>query len=451
MIPRIIVAAPASGQGKTTIATGLMAALTRRGLKVQGFKAGPDYIDPVFHTAATGRPSRNLDTWLMGEDLVLESFERAAAGADIAVIEGVMGLFDGYSGKDDAGSGAHLARLLGAPVLLVVDAWAMARSAAALVHGFATFDPNVRVGGVLLNNLAGEGHYRFIAEALEGSGVPPLGWLKRDGTLKLPERHLGLVPAHSVAFLHTLAESIAASVDLDAVLNLARTAAPWRGPAVRRFPTEPAPANERFTLAVAQDEAFWFYYRDGLDYLAALGADLAPFSPLRDPHPPAGTDAVFLGGGYPELHLEELAANRPMLEWLRATDKPVYAECGGLMYLTRAICDTDGRRFPMVGRLPTEARMAGQVLKLGYVEAVAACDHLLARSGEAIRGHEFHCSELSTPPENAAWRVQSRFGAPRTEGYAGVNILASYIHQHFAASPSAARHFADRARLCKRG
>ncbi|HWI64873.1 MAG TPA: cobyrinate a,c-diamide synthase, partial [Symbiobacteriaceae bacterium] len=375
MIPRIIIAAPASGQGKTTIATGLMAALARRGLKVQGFKAGPDYIDPVFHTAATGRPSRNLDTWLMGEDLVLESFERAAAGADIAVIEGVMGLFDGHSGKDDAGSGAHLARLLKAPVLLVVDAWAMARSAAALVHGFATFDPDVRVGAVLLNNLAGEGHYRFIAEALEGCGVPPVGWLKKDDRLHMPERHLGLVPGHSAPFLDTLAEAIAASVDLDAVVKLAASAGAWRGPTTRRFPQEPT--QQRFTLAVAQDEAFWFYYQDGLEYLQTLGAEIIPFSPLRD-RPPQHAQAVYIGGGYPELHLDELAANQPMLDWLRTTRAPVYAECGGLMYLTRAITDSAGRRYPMVGRLPTEALMAGQGLKLGYVEATALCDHLLA-------------------------------------------------------------------------
>lgn len=447
MTPRIIVAAPASGQGKTTIATGLMAALARRGLKVQGFKSGPDYIDPVVHTAATGRPSRNLDTWMMGEGLVLESFERASRGADIAVIEGVMGLFDGYSGKDDAGSAAHLARLLNAPVLLVVDAWAMARSAAALIHGFATFDCRLRVGGVLLNNLAGEGHFRYISEALDGSGVPPLGWLRKDESLALPERHLGLVPAHTAGYLERLADSIAQSVDLDAVVRLASSAGALQAPAARRFP-ERVP-GERFTLAVARDAAFWFYYQDSLDFLAALGAEIAPFSPLSDPRPPAGTQAVYIGGGYPELHAEALTANEPMRGWLREANVPIYAECGGLMYLTRAIHDAAGRRFPMVGRLPAEAHMAGRGLRLGYVTATALCDHLLARAGEQVRGHEFHCSQLDEAPAPAAWSCQGSFGGARKEGFVAPGMLASYVHLHLAATPIAAARFVEAARGCR--
>ena len=441
-IPRIIVAAPASGQGKTTAATGLMAALSRRGLKVQGFKAGPDYIDPAFHTAATGRVSRNLDTWMMGEDLVLECFERAARGADIAVIEGVMGLFDGYSGKDDAGSAAHLARLLNAPVLLVVDGWAMARSAAALVHGFATFDPRVQVAGVLLNNLAGEGHYRYISEALEGSGVPPVGWLRRDPALAIPERHLGLVPAHSGEYLDRLAAAISQGVDLEAVVRLASSAGSLRAPSQRVFPEV---AGERFTLAVARDEAFWFYYQDGLEMLAALGAEIVPFSPLHDTRPPTGAQAVYIGGGYPELHGAALAENQPMREWLGAATVPIYAECGGLMYLTHAITDSEGRRFPMVGRLDCEARMQGKGLQLGYVTATAQCHHLLARAGEQVRGHEFHCSELTGASPAPAWQCQGTFGAPRPEGFTAARLLASYVHLNFAASPTAAKRLADAA------
>ena len=438
-LPRLVVAAPSTGQGKTTIATGLMAALTRKGLKVQGFKAGPDFIDPAFHTAATGRPSRNLDTWMMGEDLVLECFERATAGADIAIIEGVMGLFDGYSGKEDAGSAAHLARLLNAPVLLVVDASAMARSAAALVHGFATFDPRVRVAGVLLNNLAGEGHYRYIADALEGSGAPPVGWMRRDEGLKVPERHLGLAPAHSGAWLDRLATAISASVNLEAVMRLARTAGPTPAPSRRAFDLPPAQA--RPTVAVARDEAFWFYYQDGLDYLEALGARLVPFSPIHDAAPPEPVDAVYIGGGYPELYLEALAANQPMLNWLGTARASVYAECGGLMYLSRAILDREGRRWPMAGLLPTEADMGAGRLTLGYTTATARRDHLLARAGEQVRGHEFHASRLSTPPANPAWDCAGSYGASHGDGFATANRLASYVHLHLAANPLAAASF----------
>lgn len=445
MIPRLIVAASASGQGKTTAATGLMAALTRRGLRVQGFKSGPDFIDPAFHTAATGRPSRNLDTWMMGEDLVLECFERATVDADIAIIEGVMGLFDGYSGKDDAGSAAHLARLLDAPVLLVLDGSAMARSAAALVHGFATFDPQVRVAGVLLNNLAGEGHYRYIAEALAGSGVASVGWLRRDPALRMPERHLGLVPGFSVEYLDRLAAAITQAVDLDAVLRIAQSAGPLRAPSHRVFGGQP---GEAFTVAVARDEAFWFYYQDSLDYLTVLGAKLVPFSPLRDPRPPVGVQAVYIGGGYPELHLAELAANGPMLEWLRRTKVPIYAECGGLMYLTEAILDRDGRRYPLVGRLPTEATMAGAKLHLGYVTATAPQDHFLALKGQQVRGHEFHASQLTEPARNPAWTCQGSFGPPRADGFVEPVLVASYVHLHFAANPLAAARLADLARIC---
>ena len=447
MTARLIIAAPSTGQGKTTVATGLMAALTRRGLKVQGFKSGPDYIDPTFHTAATGRPSRNLDTWMMGEDLVLESFERATRGADIAIIEGVMGMFDGYGGTDDAGSAAHLARLLNAPVLLVVDGWAMARSAAALVHGFATFDRRVKVAGVVMNNLAGEGHYRFVREAMEGSGVPLVGWLRKEPALALPERHLGLVPGCGPGHLERLAAAMEAGLDLEAVVAMARNAGQLPGPRRRVFPPA-APAGERLRLAVARDAAFWLYYQDSLDYLEALGAELLPFSPIEDPAPPDGAQAIYLGGGYPELHLEALAANRPMLHRMGQTTIPLYAECGGLMYLAEAIRDREGRSYPMAGRLPAEATMEGGGLRLGYATATAACDHLLARAGEVVRGHEFHASGLTAAPDRPAWSCRNSFGDHHPEGFALPGILASYLHLHLPANPTAAKRFIDAARLC---
>lgn len=457
-VPRVLIAAAGSGAGKTTLAAGLMALLARQGCRVQPFKAGPDYIDPGYHSLACGRVSRNLDPWWFDGDGLRELFLRAVAGADLAVIEGVMGLFDGCHGRDDSGSSAELARLLATPVVLVVDAWGMGRSAAALVHGCATFDPRVAVRGVIFNRVAGPRHYEILREAVQGvAGVRVLGCLPREESLAWPERHLGLVAAPEQGGLPGLLDRLAArlseTVDLDALWEVAREAPPLNPLSAERrlFPSagdgsgagEPA----RFTcrVAVARDEAFHFYYQDGLDYLAACGAELVPFSPKDDTALPEGIDGLYIGGGFPEVFAADLAANEGMKAAVRraaARGMPVYAECGGLMYLTEAIVTRDGSRRAMAGVLPGWCEMRERLAGLGYVEGELLADTILGCRGERVRGHEFHYSvwrsERLVPP---AYRLHGRRRHGEGDGYAGGRVLASYLHLHFAANPAAARRF----------
>lgn len=454
VLPRLVVAGTQSGAGKTTIATGLMAALSRRGLAVQGYKAGPDYIDPTYHTLATGRPSRNLDAWMFGEPQVQELFGRSMAGAGLGIVEGVMGLFDGYSPVDDTGSTAQVARWLQAPVLLVVDAGGMARSVAAMVQGYAGFDPDLRVAGVVFNNLGGEGHYKLLVESLARycPGVQPLGYLPKKAAIRAPERHLGLVPSYEQGtvqtYLDSLVAAISATVDLDAVVALARTAPDLALPAPALFPATTAAVQAR--IGIARDEAFQFYYQDGLDLLAALGAELVPFSPLRDQALPE-VDLLYFGGGFPEVYRERLAANTGMLAAIRQgadAGMPIYAECGGLMYLCTGIADQDGDLSPMVGLLPVTARMQPKLAMLGYVSAQAERDCLLAPAGASLRGHEFHWSVVDAHPPDwpPIYAVQGRRGGVRAEGFARPNLLASYVHLHLVANQAAARALVAAAR-----
>ncbi len=443
----IVVAGPHSGVGKTTVATGLMAALARRGLRVQGFKVGPDYIDPTYHTLACGRPSRNLDRWLTDAAGLVELFARAAAQADVCVVEGVMGLFDGRLGPTEQASTAEVAKLLGAPVVLVLDVSRMARSAAALAWGFARFDPVLRLAGVILNNLGSERHRQAVQPSIEQeAGLPVLGALQRDPALRLPERHLGLVPASEgpqiEAFLDAVAAAVEREVDLPRLLRLAETAAlPPRPEATPLFPLRPVPARAR--LAVARDRAFSFYYQDSLDLLAAWGAELAPFSPLTDPALPP-CDGVYLGGGFPELFAAELSANTSMRQSLRqaaARGLPVYAECGGLMYLGRSLRDPEGREHQMVGLAPFAAAMGAPKVTVGYREVRARQDGPLLRAGERLPGHEFHWSTLHDLPSaaDAAYDVLDQPG--RVEGYQRGGLLASYIHLHLGSRPGLAARF----------
>lgn len=350
--PRIVVAAPASGAGKTIAATALAAAFAARGRVVQPFKAGPDYIDPGYHALAAGRPSRNLDVWMLGPEIVRGLFRARAGGADLSIVEGVMGLFDGLSPASEAGSTAELAKILAAPVLLVVDVSAQARSAAALVWGFARFDPALPIAGVIANRVGGETHAAIVREALAASGGPPLvGAIPQDAVLALPERHLGLVPAweaerHAAAFLRALREKAPAWFDLARIEAIARGApAPPRGTFAAPEPVSGAPVR----VAFARDAAFRFYYADNLDLLSAFGAEPVPVSPLSDAALPEGTAGIYLGGGFPERHAEALTANRPFREALRraaAEGLPIYAECGGLMALAEGIRTRDGRTHP---------------------------------------------------------------------------------------------------------
>jgi cobyrinic acid a,c-diamide synthase len=470
-LPRLVVAATRSGDGKTVVATGIMAALRARGLRVSPHKVGPDYIDPSYHAAACGVPGRNLDPWLTGEDLTgpLLAHGAGRARADVAVIEGVMGLFDGAAAPDGRGRGyastAHVARLTGSPVLLVVDAAGASASVAATVHGFAGWDRRIRVAGVVLNRVASGRHETLLREALAPSGIPVVGALRRDPSLHTPSRHLGLVPAgerpESVrAWLPGLRALAERGLDLDLLLAIARAA-----PALAAEPWSPAAAvagpdgagqdgagkgaarraaGRPPVVAVAAGPAFTFGYAEHAEMLAAAGAEVVPFDPLADRGLPEGTDALVAGGGFPEVHADALAANTGLLDEVRqrvAAGLPAVAECAGLLWLGESL---DGRK--QCGVLPARARMTG-TLTLGYREAVALRDTPLTAAGTRVRAHEFHrtVSEPGRGPE-PAWRAAD--GA--ASGWAGPGLLASYLHLHWAGVPGAAARLV-RAALAGRG
>ncbi len=537
MRPRLVVSGPASGCGKTTVATGLMAAFRARGVAVSGHKAGPDYIDPGYHALATGRPGRNLDPFLCGEELISPLFARGAAGADIAVIEGAMGLFDGIADPAAAGPGAgpdfastaHVARLLRAPVVLVVDAAAAGRSVAALVAGFAGFDPRVRVAGVILNRVGSQRHERVLKDAVEPLGIGVFGAIRRTEAAATPSRHLGLVPAAerraaAERAIAELADLIASSCDLDGLRALAWTAPPlassaWdphaaldaaaaarssassSGPAVSPRvgplpPTGPTPAvgspqdqevlaglgplpgplpgagapggqdspwgtaasprsrsQSRFTnqalghthgakpiVAVAQGPAFTFSYTEHAELLEAAGARVVPFDPLTQEALPGGTAGLVIGGGFPEMYAPELSGNAPLRRQVAAAAAagvPVVAECAGLLYLARTL---DG--MPMCGVVDADTHMTDR-LTLGYRTAAAATDSVLAEAGSRVRGHEFH--RTAVKPEFGrlpAWQVAGdRAAGGRAEGYVVGNVVASYLHLHWAGAPSFALRF----------
>ena len=440
IVPRLVVAAPASGHGKTTLAAGLLAALRRRGLDVSGHKVGPDYIDPTYHAAACGRPGRNLDVVMCGEELIAPLFLHGARGGALAVVEGVMGLFDGR-GATSHGSTAHVARLLDAPVLLVVDAAAQGASIAALVSGFARHDERVRVGGVVLNRVGSDRHEHILRAALAETGVPVLGALRRDAAARVPSRHLGLVPAaerdDATEAIDALAALVAGAVDLDAVTRLARTAGPLR--ATPWAPPEPdhRPPH-RPVVALAGGPAFTFGYPETGELLTAAGADVVTVDPLRDETLPDGCGALVIGGGFPEQHAASLAANgglRAAVAGLAGRGAPIAAECGGLLYLTREL---DGHR--MCGVLDATARMTDR-LTLGYRQASAAADSVLAPMGAAVTGHEFHRTRVTPGTGEApAWRVGGR-----REGFVRGNVHASYLHLHWTARPEIARRLVARA------
>ncbi|WP_405781833.1 cobyrinate a,c-diamide synthase [Streptomyces sp. NBC_00859] len=454
MVARLVIAAPSSGSGKTTVATGLMAAFAGRGLAVSPHKVGPDYIDPGYHALATGRPGRNLDAYLCGTDLIAPLFAHGAAGADLAVVEGVMGLYDGAAGQDELASTAQVAKVLRAPVLLVVDASSQSRSVAALVHGFASWDPRVRIGGVILNKVASDRHEALLREALDESGVPVLGVLRRTGQARTPSRHLGLVPVaerrpDAVGAVAAMAEQVRTGCDLEAVLALARSAPPletdvWDPRSALAAGDSDGEgrgegATGRPVVAVAGGAAFSFSYTEHTELLSAAGADVVGFDPLQDERLPEGTRALVIGGGFPEVYGPELSANEPLrgaVAALAASGAPVAAECAGLLYLSRSL---DGH--PMCGVLDAEARMSER-LTLGYRDAVAVSDSSLAPAGTRLRAHEFHRTVLE-PGAGAspAWGVHQP--ERRVEGFVQQGVHASYLHTHWAAQPSVARRFLD--------
>ncbi len=458
MTARIVVAAPASGHGKTSVATGLLAAFAARGLVVSPHKVGPDYIDPGYHALAAGRPGRTLDPWLVGEERLVPLFKHAAATpapADLAVIEGVMGLYDGAAGRGEFASTAHVARVLAAPVLLVVDSTAMGRSVAALVKGFAGFDDRIRVGGVILNRVGSDRHEMILRQALEELGLPVLGAIRRHDALATPSRHLGLVPAaeraqDAVDVVRGLGAVVAESVDLDAVLALARSAPDLPGPAwspddeiAALRGSEPGP-GPRPVIALAGGAAFTFSYAETAELLTAAGADVVTVDPRTDEALPVGAGGLVIGGGFPEIYAEELSANRPLRIAVAAQAKagaPIVAECAGLLYLARSLDDRE-----MCGVLDTDARMTGR-LTLGYREATAMSDSILAPAGETVRGHEFHRTVCS-PGHGAtpAWEWTGPDGRRLREGFAEGRVHASYLHLHWASRPGAALRLAEAAR-----
>ncbi|MEU8869888.1 cobyrinate a,c-diamide synthase [Streptomyces javensis] len=481
-VPRLVIAAPASGSGKTTVTAGLMAAFAERGLDVSPHKVGPDYIDPGYHALAissaassgasgagrprTGgaRPGRNLDAYLCGPDRIAPLFLHGAAGCDLALVEGVMGLFDGAAGQGELASTAHVAKLLRAPVVLVVDASSQSRSVAALVHGFASWDPGVRVAGVILNKVASDRHEAMLREALEGCGVPVFGALRRTRAVRAPSRHLGLVPvaerhAEAVDSAAALAARVREGCDLDGLLALARSAPPLSGrpwdpeeEIHRAMAAVPGARGRgggaggrgyrtaRPVVAVAGGAAFTFSYAEHAELLTAAGARVVPFDPLRDERLPEGTGGLVIGGGFPEVYAPELSANEPLrtaVAGLAASGAPIAAECAGLLYLAHSL---DGQ--PMCGVLAAKARMSER-LTLGYREAVAVSDTSLAAAGTRVRGHEFHRTTIvpGAGPEPAWGLVHPE---RRTEGFAQGDVHASYLHVHWASVPGAAARFVNR-------
>lgn len=455
----IVIAGTHSGCGKTTITLGLMAALKKRGLKVQPFKAGPDFIDAGLHRMVTGRPSRNLDLWMCGEEYVKDCFYKYSQDADMAIIEGVMGMYDGEC------STAKLAGLLNLPVILVVDAYGMAESAGAVVKGFASYshlrqftDSPIRIAGVVFNRIASERHFERLNNSVKDVRV--LGYLPRDLNFEIPHRHLGLTVVEENPLaeenMQRLADAVLKHINTDLLLNIASTPRPLH--------PLPPPPLQYFTasplIAVAYDRAFSFYYEDNLDLLRDAGAEIIVFSPIANVSVPADADALYIGGGYPELYARELSENSSMLksinEWADSK-RPIYAECGGLMYLSRGIYDPDGNFFPMAGIFSFETRMKKERAHLGYREILLKEDCILGKKGERLRGHEFHYSEivdnsyesgvmsyeLKNEKKSRPLNCYSLLHGNRDEGYVFKNTLASYVHVHFGSNPCIAQNFVN--------
>ncbi|NEA32959.1 cobyrinate a,c-diamide synthase [Streptomyces sp. SID13031] len=445
MIPRVVVAAPSSGAGKTTVAVGLMAALRRAGHRVAGFKVGPDYIDPGFHAVATGRPGRNLDPMLSGEERVAPLFAHGCADADIAVIEGVMGLYDGALGTEGYSSTAHVSKLLQAPVVLVVDASAAGRSVGAVVQGFVAYDTGVRIVGVILNKVGSDRHEAEVRAGVAPTGIPVLGVLRRDTRLTVPSRHLGLIPAdeqreQAATAVDAAAELVKQGVDLEAFIAAARAAAPldvtaW-DPAAEVTPAE----EGRPVIAMAGGPVFSFRYTETAELLTAAGADVVTFDPLHESLPEA-TSALYLGGGFPELHAEALSGNVALRDQVAAevaAGLPVVAECAGLLYLCREL---DGHQ--LTGVLPAKGQMTSR-LTLGYRTAIAASTTALFDEGRRVHGHEFHRTTVEFDEDvPAAWYLPGG----RQEGFAHSQIHASYLHLHWTATPDVPARFVAAARV----
>lgn len=457
--PRIIIAGAHSGVGKTTISVGIMNALMKRGYKVQAFKVGPDYIDTSYHEAATGKPSRNLDGWMVPAKGLVEIFQHGSRDADIAVIEGVMGLYDGLSGADEIGSTAHVAKALRCPVVLILDVRKMARTAAALVLGCKSFDTGLQLSGVILNRVAGRKHAEWCREAIEAStNIPVIGALPTDDNIKLPERHLGLIPTPEKAgelkpVLLKITELIEDYLDLDRVVEISKSCIELPRVTNEIFPVKAC--ADRATIGVAFDEAFNFYYQDNLDILEAYGAKVIFFSPIHAQGIPEGVNGLYIGGGFPEVLPGHLEANERMRKSLKKAAEdglPIYAECGGLMYLSDLITDFDGRAYKMVGLLKGRTVMTKR-LTLNYTEGETTRNNVLSIFGQRLRGHEFHYSQMVDVPADATFAYLMKRGVGidgRHDAWLEYNVLASYMHIHFAYDVKLAQSFIQACRKYQR-
>jgi len=449
-IPRIVIGGTHSGVGKTSIAIGIMGALARKGRRVQGFKIGPDFLDTSFHTAVTGRASRNLDSWMIPRKKIPSIFASGCEGADVAIIEGVMGVFDGIDGKSEAASTSELAKMLNAPVILLIDAYGLAGSAAALVLGYKSLDPELRLSGVILNRVAGNAHSEMCQDAIKRhSNVPVLGAIPVNRDIALPERHLGLVPATEMEnkkVLDRIIDHVESHVDLERIEDLARSAGELPVPKKQRV--RHGVDSGEIVIAVARDRAFNFYYQENFDRLVEAGARLDFFSPIEDKAIPEKARGLYIGGGYPEVYSSGLAANHAMLDSVAkyAEDgMPIYAECGGLMYLTKSIQDLEGMEHRMVGLLEAKTAMVKR-LTLSYTLAKARRTNILTRNGEVVRGHEFHFSALKDLPRDAEFAYDLKRGVGISGGHDGwtcYSTLASYMHTNFASNDRMAERFVE--------
>lgn len=441
--PRIIIAGTNSGVGKTTIVTGLLSYLSQNGYKVQPFKVGPDYIDPGFHAEAAGRSSYNLDTWMTAPDKLDETFISLSENADISIIEGVMGLYDG--GENGISSTADIAKRLNAPVVLVLDCKSVGYSIAATALGFREYDKDINIAGVILNRLGSDRHEAMVREVMEKIHMPVLGAFHRDDSLKTPERHLGLTPVTEVetsALIKCMGEAVGKWIDIDALINVAKQAS-----LMAMDTRSDCSAKKRVCIAVAKDEAFSFYYPTSLRYLEKQGAEIIEFSPLRDKVVPKA-DGIIFGGGFPEMFLTELMGNISMKRSIRScaeNNMPIYAECGGLMYLCKSIRGFDGECYEMTGVVPAVCKMQKTLQRIGYVKGTALLHSIIADKGDTLRGHEFHFSTLECD-DVFPWAYNlrgSRQKEEHAEGYSNKNVLASYLHLSFDGNPKAAEKFIE--------
>jgi len=459
----IIIAGERSGVGKTTVTLALLAALKARSQTVQSFKVGPDYIDPMFHSYITGLPCRNLDPVLTSEDYVRSCFAKHSRNAAYSLIEGVMGLFDGATGKDDTASTAHIARLLNAPVVLILNCASTSRSIAAIAHGYRTFDPRIQIAGVVLNRVGSDRHLELLTQALEPLNLPILGVLRRQDNISIPDRHLGLIPTAEMSDLDGIIERLAylgeTCFDWEKLLPLMEdphpptaSAAGEGEPILLATPNRRgAEGDGKIRIAIAQDRAFSFYYADNLDLFREMGAELVPWSPISDRALPENIQGLYFGGGFPEVFAAELAENKNARESVHKviiSGMLTYAECGGLMYLCDRIVDFEDKSFPMVNIFPTAAKM-GKRLTLGYRQAISLQDSPLVNQGDRVWGHEFHRSSLTEISDRPLYSLQgyeSHLQYP-SEGWQKYQVHASYTHLHFGAQINLLQRFLSTCRL----